>query len=236
MRDVRRARLATLGGLVAAGLALAACGGGSSSSAGANTTAPTASTPTTAAGGAGGAGFGAALTAFRTCMSGHGITITVPTGRRNPNGAPPSTTPGETRPARGAGGGGLGGGGLGSGSGFANRYETAPAGVDAGTYATAYADCKAKLPTGGGNGALQNNSAFKAYVSCLLDHGVKLPTTSTTVAGGTTPTTATGATSTPATTFNRNDPKVQAAMKTCRPLLPTRGTGAATTTTTVPSA
>jgi hypothetical protein len=224
MRDVRRARLAKLGGLVAAGLALAACGGGSSSPAGANTTAPAASTTT--AGGAGGAGFGAALTAFRTCMSGHGITITVPTRGRNANGGPPSTTPGETRPA---GGGGFGGG-------FANRFATAPAGVDAAQYATAYADCNSKLPTGTGNGALQNNSAFQAYVSCLLDHGVKLPTTSTTVAGGTTPTTATGATSTTPTTFNRNDPKVQAAMKTCRPLLPTRGTGAATTTTTVPSA
>jgi hypothetical protein len=232
MRDVRRTRLAMLGGLVAAGLALAACGGGSSSSAGANTTAPTGSTTTTA-GGARGAGFGAALTAFRTCMSGHGITITVPTGGRNANGGPPSTTPGETRPARGAGGG-FGGGG--NGSGFANRFATAPAGVDAAKYATAYADCKAKLPTGAGNGALQNNSAFKAYVSCLLDHGVKLPTTSTTVAGGTTPTTAAGATSTTPTTFDRNDPKVQAAMKTCRPLLPTRGTGASTTTTTVPSA
>jgi hypothetical protein len=227
MRDVRKARLAMLGVLVAAGLALAACGGSSGSSAGANTTAPAASTTTTPGGGRG-AGFGAALTAFRTCMSGHGITITVPTGRRNANGGPPSTTPGETRPARGAGGGGFGFGG-----GFANRFATAPAGVDAKKYATAYADCKSKLPTGGGVGALQNNSAFKAYVSCLLDHGVKLPTTPTTVAGGTTPTTATGTTP---TTFNRNDPKVQAAMKTCRPLLPARGAGASTTTTTVPSA
>jgi len=232
MRDVQKARLAMLGGLVAAGLVLAACGGSSGGSAGANTTAPAASTTTTL-GGARGAGFGAALTAFRTCMSGHGITITVPTGRTNANGGPSSTTPGETRPARGAGGGGLGGGGGGFGGGFANRFATAPAGVDATKYATAYADCKAKLPTGAANGGLQNNSAFKAYVSCLLDHGVKLPTTSTTVAGGTTPTTATGTTP---TTFNRNDPKVQAAMKTCRPLLPTRGAGTSTTTSTVPSA
>jgi hypothetical protein len=157
----------------------------------------------------------------------------VPTGRRNANGGPPSTTPGETRPARGAGGGGFGGGGLGLGGGFTNRFATAPAGVDAKKYATAYADCKSKLPAGGGAGALQINSAFKAYVSCLRDHGVTLPATPTTVAGGTTPTTATGTTP---TTFNRNDPKVQAAMKTCRPLLPARGAGASTTTTTVPSA
>ncbi len=231
MHDVRRARLVVLGGLVSAGLASAACGGSSGSSAGANTTVPAAATPTTAAGDSLGAGLGAALTAFRTCMSSHGITVSLPTGRRNRTGIPPSTTPGDTRPA--PGGGGPGGGGFGGG--FANRFATAPAGVDTAKYATAYAACKSKLPTGDGNGALQNNSAFKAYVSCLLDHGVTLPSTPTTVAGGTTPPTATGATATTPTTFDRNDPKVQAAMQTCRPLLPARGTGATTTTTAPPA-
>jgi hypothetical protein len=208
MRDVRRQRLATLGGLLAAGLVLAACGGGSSHPAGASTTATT--TTTVAGGGRG--GFGAALTAFRTCMTTHGVTL--PQGLGGGNRTPPSTTPGETRPA----GGGGGGGGFFGGGNFADRFKTAPAGVDPTKYAAALKACMSTLPTGvPGGGA--NNTAFQAYRSCLADHGVTLPAT-----GGL------GA-------INRNDPKVQAAMKTCLPLLPTGGFGGGrTTTTTAPAA
>jgi hypothetical protein len=203
MHETRRARLATLGGLLAAGLVLAACGGSSHPA----TAASTSTTSTTVAGGRGGAG--AALTAFRSCMSSHGVTLaTRPRGASGAGGAP-STTPGETRPS-GSGGGGFGGGN------FANRFNTPPAGVDPTKYKAALAACRSKLPTGTGNAL--NNSAFAAYRSCLKDHGVTLPAT-----GGT-------------GSINRNDPKVQAAMKACQALLPAGGFGRSTTTTTAPSA
>jgi len=207
MGDVRRARLAMLGGLLAAALVLAACGGGSSHAASANT-APT----TTTVPGRGRGGF--SLTAFTTCMSSHGVTIKLPTRPGNGNGGPPSTTPGETRPQRPAGGGGFGGFGGGN---LADRFKTAPAGVDPTKYAAAFAACQSQLPTGGGGGGAFNSTAFQAYRSCLADHGVKLPAT-----GG-------------FGNINRNDPKVQAAMKTCQALLPAGGFGR-TTTTTAPSA
>ena len=219
MHEVGRGRLATLGCLVAAGLVLAACGG-SSHSASASTTPSSGATSTTTAGGGnarGGAAAAAALTAFRTCMSSHGVTVTIPTGNRNRNGGtPPSTTPGGTRPPRPAGG-------FGGAGGFANRFATAPAGVDKTKYAAAYTACKSKLPTfnglGGAGGA--NNSAFQAYRSCLSDHGVTFPTTGGAAGGG--------------TGINRNDPKVAAALKTCAPLLPAGGFGRSTTTTTQPA-
>jgi hypothetical protein len=213
MHEVRNRRLVTLACLVAAGLALTACGGGSSHSAGA-TTGPT--TTTTTAGGPGGAGgFGAALTAFRDCMSSQGVKLAVPTRPANGNGTPRSTTPGETRPARGTGGG-RGFGGFGGGN-FANRFNTPPAGVDPTKYKAALAACKSKLPTAGANPV--NNSAFTAYRSCLSDHGVKLPAN-----GG-------------AGNIDRNSPAVKAALKTCQPLLPAGGfRRGATTTTTAPAA
>ena len=209
MHEGGKRRVAALSCLLVAGLVLAACGGGSSHSAGAST-GPT--TTTTNAGGPGGrGGFGAALTAFRSCMSGYGITLSIPTRRPGGgNGGPPSTTPGDTRPRGGAGGFGFGGGG------FANRFNTPPAGVDPTKYKTALAACKSKLPTGGG---LPNNSAFTAYRSCLSDHGVTLPAN-----GG-------GA------GIDRNSATVKAALKTCAPLLPAGGfRRGGTTTTTVPAA
>ena len=157
MHETQRARLATLGGLLAAGLVLAACGGGSSHPVSA---ASTTTTSTTVAGGRGG---GVALAAFRSCMSSHGVTLA--TRPRGASGAP-STTPGETRPL-GGGGGGFGGGN------FANRFNTPPAGVDPTKYKAALAACRSKLPTG----IPLNNTAFQAYRSCLKDHGVTLPAT-----------------------------------------------------------
>jgi hypothetical protein len=204
VRDVRRARLAMLGGLLVAGLVLAACGGGGS---GSSASANTASTTTVAGGGRG----RFSLTAFTTCMASHGVTLKLPT--RPANGTPPSTTPGETRPQRPAGGGGFGG----FGGNFADRFKTAPAGVDPTKYAAALAACRSTLPTGGGGGGALNSSAFQAYRSCLQDHGVTLPAT-----GG-------------FGNINRSDPKVQAAVKTCQPLLAAGGFGRATTTT-VPAA
>ena len=198
MHVFRGGRLAPLGGLLAAGILLAACGGGSTHSASASTAPTTTTTP-------GGRGR-AALAAFTSCMSSHGVTL--PTRPRAGNGgSTSSTTPGAARPRD-------GGGGFGFGGNFANRFNTPPAGVDPTKYRTALTACRSLLPTG----TVPNNSAFQAYRSCLQDHGVTLP--------------ASGSSG----TINRNDPKVQAALKTCRPLLPAQGAGRSTTTTTAPGA
>jgi hypothetical protein len=70
---------------------------------------------------------------------------------------------------------------------------------------------------GGGGGP--NRQALAAYFSCLSDHGVTVPTsTSGAQAGGP-----------GALNEVRNDPKFAAANKTCQALLPTAGS---TTTTT----
>jgi hypothetical protein len=201
MPDKRRTRLATLGGLLAAGLVLAACGGGSSPPAAASG-APT--TATTVAGGRGGT-----FAAFSSCMSSHGVTLPARVRRGPPGtgGTPPSTTPGGTRPAGGNGGGN-----------FADRFATAPAGIDPAKYKTALDACRSTVPNGGPNGGNgQNNSAFQAYRSCLSDHGVTLPTT-----GG-------------LGSINRNDPKVKTALTACQALRPTRGFGSTTTTTAPPA-
>ena len=131
------------------------------------------------------------------------------TSRRQRRPRRPRTRPHPARPDR-RGGGGFGGGN------FANRFNTPPAGVDPTKYKATLAACRSKLPTGIGNPL--NNTAFQAYRSCLKDHGVTLPAN-----GG-------------AGSINRNDPKVQAAMKICQPLLPTGGFGRSTTTTTAPGA
>ena len=204
-KDVKKTRLGMFGGLLAAGIILAGCGGGTSHAAGASTGASTSTT-------VGGADRGAALSAFRDCMSSHGVAITLPNRPGNGNGGPPSTTPGETRPVR-TPGSGLGG----FGGNFADRFKTPPAGVDPTKYKDALAACRSKLPTGGFNP--RNNTAFQAYRSCLKDHGVALP-----ASGG-------------AGSVNRNDPKVKAALATCLPLLPAGGFGrSGSTTTTSPPA
>jgi len=118
------------------------------------------------------------------------------------------TTNGST-PGTGGGGGGFFGGGGGGGGGLGARFSQPPAGVDPTKYQNALNACRSQLPTGGNF----NSSAFQAYRSCLQDHGVTLP--------------AQGS----GTGLNRNDPKVQSAMATCRPLLPA-GAGRNTSTTT----
>lgn len=87
---------------------------------------------------------------------------------------------------------------------------------------SAFAACRSKLPSGGGFGGGANSQAFTAYLSCLGDHGVTIPTTTSgSTAGGRG--SGLGAV--------RNDPKFASANKTCAPLLPTSGS----TTTTTPN-
>ncbi|MDQ1448408.1 MAG: hypothetical protein QOC79_1379, partial [Actinomycetota bacterium] len=92
-----------------------------------------------------------------------------------------------------------------------------PAGVDQQAFRQALQACGGGNGFGGGGGA--NAQAFTAYLSCLSDHGVTVPTsTSGTQAGG-------GG----ALSAVRSDPKFATANKTCQALLPTPGS---TTTTT----
>jgi hypothetical protein len=79
--------------------------------------------------------------------------------------------------------------------------------------------CASQRPTGG-NFPNINGSAFQAFTSCLKDHGVTINGQSG-LRG-----------------LNRSDPKVAAALSTCRPLLPRGGFGGGrfgSTTTTSPA-
>lgn len=200
-----------------AALALAACGGGGSS--------PKVSAATTTTT-AGRGGFRNA--AFTSCLKQHGITLPAGGfgGRRPRAGGTGST--GATG-ASGSGGRFRGGGG------FGGPPISIP-GVSAAKVQTALSACRSQLPNGGrfgggGNGFV-NPAALQAYLSCLRDHGVTVPTTTSGPAptGTGSPGSVTGR---PGSELRavRNDPKFAAANKTCQVLLPARG--GATTTTTV---
>src|ERR1700733_14611976 len=148
-------------------LIVAACGGSSKASTTPTTTAASGATATTTAGGRVN---GAALQAFRTCLSQHGVTLP----------SPPTTTPGETFPTRppGAGTGGAGAGagrrfGGGFGGGFGDVF-TNPAD------ASALQACQSDLPAGYLQQQQQRQQQFTAFISCMKDNGVTI----TTMAGG----------------------------------------------------
>jgi hypothetical protein len=188
---------------VGASLVLAGCGGGSASS-------PASATSPSTTGGASTAN--GTQSDLRSCLKQHGIDLPAgngfgrgagagaPSGASGASGATPGSFPaGRTRPSL-------------------------PAGVDQQAFRNALQAC------GGGNrngrgGA--NSQAFTAYLSCLSDHGVTVPTSTST--SGTS-----GSTSGPqagggALSAVRRDPQFAAANKTCQVLLPTPGS---TTTTT----
>ena len=198
---------------VVAALLLAACGGGSAKAGSATSSTTSTTTP--------GGRFQSA--AFTSCLKNHGVTLPAGAfgGRRARGGSGAAGSSGATGSSGASGSGrrgfGFGGGGPG----------ISVPGVSAQKLQTAFAACRSDLPSGGrfggGGGFGANAGAIKAYVSCLSDHGVKVPTTTSG--------------STPAGTGSelravRNDPKFAAANKICRALLPARGT---TTTTTTPS-
>jgi hypothetical protein len=92
-----------------------------------------------------------------------------------------------------------------------------PGGIDQQKLQAAFKACGG-TPGGFPGGGAANSKAFTAYLSCLRDHGVTVPTsTSGAQPGGP-----------GALNAVRNDPKFAAANKTCQALLPTRGS---TTTT-----
>lgn len=96
-----------------------------------------------------------------------------------------------------------------------------PSGVNATKFRAARAACQSKLPKGAfagrfGSGGPRGLSNLQAYESCLTSNGVTLSGTGYRALAS----------------LNRSDPTVQAAIKTCQPLLQAATT---TTTTTAPS-
>ena len=189
---------------IAAPLVLAACGGGSS-----NASASTSPTSTTTA-----AGGGLANSAFTACLKQHGVTLPSGLGGGRRGGSGSSGPPGGLPPGGSGGPGGFLGGGGGAGLSSAQQ--------------AAFSACRSKLPAGGfggGRGFAGGASAtqLKAYTSCLSDNGVKVPTTTSTPAGGSGPRFAN-----PLAGL-RSDPHFAAASKKCAALLPTRGSTPPTT-------
>jgi hypothetical protein len=178
--------------VVVVGLFLAGCGSGGSKKVATGTS----TTTTTAASASSGR---AAFQAYTACLRQHRVNLP---HRQAGTSAPPTTgangQAGGPPPGSGAGGGFFGDG-------------QPPAGVDQATWQAAMKACASKRPTGsfGGRGL----KAFQAYLSCLKDHGVTVPS------------------GTDMRSLNRSDPTFIAANKTCAPLLPARPNG--TTTTTV---
>jgi hypothetical protein len=215
--------LAPLG--VALAFALASCGGGSSKAA-----APPATTTTTTTG-AGGANR-AALQAFTSCMSQHGVTIPTFAPR-----APRTTLPGQTTVPRtttpGDTGGGGGGGGRGFGFGGAGGLGAVIGSSDPNTQAAVKA-CEGQLPAGTLQQLQQGQTAIQAYVKCMASHGVTVTGPGGGFRGGGQ---GGGGTTVPGETTLTTTPQYAAANQICRALLPQRGPGnggGPTTTGTVP--
>ena len=136
----------------------------------------------------------ASLKSYQKCMKAHGVKLKLPTGDGVPgtgNGTPPSG--GFTPPTGGSGGGN----GNFPGAGLANLK---PKGVSTKKWNAAQKACADKLPSFANGG--QNSQDFQAYLSCLSDHGVKVPSN-----GG-------------IQGLDPNDETFKAANQTCGALLP----------------
>jgi hypothetical protein len=179
---------------VGASLVVAGCGGGSAAS---STTSPSTSTSGDASAANG------SQAEFRACLKKRGVDLPdgFGSGRSGPSSGTsgPSGTPGF--PPDGTRG-------------------SLPGGVDQNKFRKAIQACGGNR-NGFPGGGRPNSQAFTAYLSCLSDHGVTVPTSTSGTNGGRGGPGGLNAV--------RNDPKFAAANKTCRALLPTAGS---TTTTT----
>jgi len=151
---------------------------------------------------------GAGFQAYRDCLSQHGVTL--PARNRNQSGGSTASDSGSDQSGAPRGDGGGNGGGFGGG----NGQFSAPPGVDPATFASAQQSCANLRPAG--NGGVRGGAAAAAYRSCLADHGVTVPSTSS---GG------------PPPSIDRNDPNFAAANQACRALLPTRGSSNSSSST-----
>jgi hypothetical protein len=142
--------------LGAFGLVLTACGGSGSA------TTTTTSSASKASG-------GASLSAFRQCLSKHGVSLpSFSGGGAPPSGAGTGTPPSGAGGASGEGAPPAGAGGSPGGGGFASNPKFAAA-------AKACSSVEPKGGFGGFGGGATNSSAFAAYRNCLKLHGVTLP-------------------------------------------------------------
>jgi len=190
------------------------------------------------------------LTAYAACLSSHGLDIPFLTrlasGQGFTGGSRPTRAAGDTSPTRAPGDPGVPGDGAGGPPGGFGGGGTATT-IDQKAFAAADAACADKRPTGidvqqllqrrggpGGGGGF-GGAAFRAYTSCLADHGVKVVTPTTTT-GDATATTVAGAPGAGGgrSTFDRNDPNFAAANEACKALLPAGpgGAGGPVSTTT----
>ena len=210
-------RVACSAGAAALVVLLGACGSGKPAA-----TATAAPTTAAAADSTTAADNGAANTAYRDCLSQHGVTLpNFRGGGRGGNGGTPTdtaagtpttdgstpadSTPPNSTPADSPPRGSFPGGPNGS--------------VDPATQAALQA-CASLRPQDGngvGNGGRAANSqALQAYFSCLKDNGVDVPDTT--------------ATNGPPPSIDPSSPAFAAANAKCQVLLPQRGDGSTTTT------
>jgi hypothetical protein len=183
-RPERHARryLSVVLALGALGLLLTACSSGGSAT----------TTTTTSAGKTTG---GASLSAYRQCLSKHGVTLPNFSGRGTPPSGAGGAPEGGTPPS--------GTGGPPGGGGFSNNPK----------FAAAAKACASVEPKGGfggfgggANGA--NSTAFAAYRNCLKLHGVTLPS---------------GTSGSPTSTVDTSSAAYQAAQTACASLRPSAG-------------
>jgi hypothetical protein len=156
-----------------------------------------------------------AFVAYRSCMKAHGVKLPATSFRPGgASGAPRGSGAPGGNDGQNASGASSASGAPGRGFGNGNFVpRNLPKGVTTAQYAAARKACMSKLPTGGFGP--QSSTQFQAYLSCLRDHGVTVPTN-----GG-------------LRALDRNDPTYQAANTICGVLLPTRpGAGAGATTPT----
>lgn len=153
-------KVTLLGACLVAAAALAACGSSSSSSSSSASAAVGSSSATGASG-----SFAAARTKFTACLKAHGVTLpNRPGGFRRRYG-------GGNGPAGGGAGapppGGFGGGG----GGFLQRFRSNP------KLAAAFKACASDLPRGGFRGrfARPRHALITKFVTCVRQHGYKLP-------------------------------------------------------------
>ncbi len=198
--------LATCGVVVLASCGAAASAGGTKATI---ATAPTTSSAAAAAAspsssGSGGSASGqnssnrqAGLQAWRACLAQNGVTLpSVPAGN---NAGPPASNDPNANPQAGG-----------------NRGAGIRAILQDPANAKAVAACQSLQPQfGGGNRA--NRAAYQAYLSCLADNGVSVPTTTA------------GQNAGPPPTVNKSDPNFPAANAKCKVLLPANPSGGAPT-------
>jgi hypothetical protein len=209
-----------LAGVLSVGAVLAACGSSGSNSSAGTTTTTNANQ--------------ARFAAYTACLKAHGVAnpqsfggfggLRGGQGNRPPGQDPQAGPNGQSPEGQAQGGQAQGGQAQGGSTPSTPRTTLAPA--ERAKLQAARQACQDKLPAGGAN---PGGQAFQAYLSCLRDHGVPVPTTA--AAGASQGAAGPGGPGgRPA--IDRNNPAFATANQVCAPLLPNRGPGV--TTTTVP--